>query len=68
MITRNITRADLLIIVKDVGAGAAIIGRGDSDGIVFNGYLNLSQMADRLNALVDMRMRSERELHDSQAR
>jgi hypothetical protein len=35
---------------------------------VVDGYLNLSNMADRLNILVEMRMRSERELHDSQAR
>ena len=28
----------------------------------------LNDMADRLNALVEMRMRSERQLHESQAR
>jgi len=68
MTTRKISRADLLTIIEDVGFGETVIGGADSEGIVVDGYLNLRNMADRLNALVEMRMRSERELHDSQAR
>ena len=68
MTTRTITRADLLTIIEEVGFGEAVIGGADSEGIVVDGYLNLSNMADRLNALVEMRMRSKRQLHDSQAR
>jgi hypothetical protein len=68
MNTRKISRADLLTIIEDVGFGEAVIGGADSEGIVVDGYLNLRNMADRLNALVELRMRSERALHDSQAR
>jgi hypothetical protein len=68
MNTRKISRADLLTIIEDVGFGEAVIGGADSEGIVVDGYLNLRNMADRLNTLVELRMRSERALHDSQAR
>jgi hypothetical protein len=68
MTTRNITSADLFLIIKDIGSGVTVIRAADSEGIAINGYLNLSHMADRLNALIELRMRSERELHDTQAR
>lgn len=68
MTTRKISRADLLTIIEDVGFGEAVIGGADSEGIVVDGYLNLRDMADRLNALVEIRRRSEKELHDYQAR
>jgi hypothetical protein len=54
-----ITKSDLLTIIEDVGFGSAVVGGADKDGIVIDGYLDLASMAERLDKLVERRLRLE---------
>src|SRR5688500_19366438 len=47
-----ITKSDLLTIIEDVGFGSAVVGGGDKDGIVIEGYLDLASLAARLEDVV----------------
>ncbi len=58
-----ITKSDLLTIIEDVGFGSAVVAGADRNGIVVDGYLNLASIAERLDRLVETRMR-HRALHD----
>jgi hypothetical protein len=58
MKTRGITRADILTIIEEVGFGKAVIGGADERGIVIDGYLDLTTLAERLNRLYEMRNRT----------
>jgi hypothetical protein len=62
-----ITKNDLLTIIEDVGFGSAVVGGADKNGIVVDGYLNLTTMAKRLDMLVAQRLRHEAS-RDEQAR
>ena len=64
---KAITKSDLLTIIEDVGFGSAVVGGADRNGIVVDGYLNLTSMAARLDKLVERRLR-HKALHDEQAR
>ena len=52
-----ITKNDLLTIIEDVGFGSAVVAGADHSGIVIDGYLNLASIAERLDRLVETRMR-----------
>ena len=58
-----ITKSDLLTIIEDVGFGSAVVAGADRNGIVIDGYLNLATIAERLDWLVEKRMR-HRASHD----
>jgi hypothetical protein len=58
-----ITKNDLLTIIEDVGFGSAVIAGADRNGIIVDGYLNLTSIAERLDKLVEMRLR-HRASHD----
>jgi hypothetical protein len=62
-----ITKSDLLTIIEDVGFGSAVVGGADQNGIVVDGYLNLTSIAQRLDMLVERRIR-RKAIHDEQAR
>ena len=64
---KAITKSDLLTIIEDVGFGSAVVGGADQNGIVVDGYLNLTSIAARLDKLVETRLR-HRALRDEQAR
>lgn len=64
----RIASSDLLTIIEDVGFGKAAIGGADGHGIVIDGYLDLSGMAQRINALIEIRARSQQLLDDAQPR
>jgi hypothetical protein len=53
-----ITRADLLTVIEDVGFGKAIVGGADRNGIVVDGYLDLTRIAERLNRIYELRNRA----------
>ena len=53
----SISKEDLLTIIEEVGFGSAVLGGADRDGIVVDGYLNLSAVAQRLDRLVEKRLR-----------
>lgn len=53
-----ITKSDLLTIIEDVGFGSAVVGGADRDGVVVDGYLNLTSIAQRLDLLVERRLRN----------
>lgn len=65
---RGITRADILTIMEDVGFGKAVIGGADRNGVVVDGYLDLTLIAERLNRLYELRNRSHQLAHFEQAR
>ena len=54
----KISTGDLLTIIEDVGFGKATIGGADARGIVIDGYLDLADIAERINALIDIRARA----------
>lgn len=54
----RITTGDLLTIIEDVGFGKVTIGGADTRGIVIDGYLDLAGIAERINALIDIRARA----------
>ena len=54
-----ITKSDLLTIIEEVGFGSAVVGGADQNGIVVDGYLNLTSIARRLDKLVERRLRLE---------
>lgn len=54
---KAITKSDLLTIIEDVGFGSAVVGGADRNGIVVDGYLNLVSIAERLDRLVELRLR-----------
>ena len=54
----KISTGDLLTIIEDVGFGKATIGGADARGIVIDGYLDLADIAERINALIDVRARA----------
>lgn len=62
-----ITKNDLLTIIEDVGFGSAVVGGADKNGVVVDGYLDLTTMARRLDMLVARRLRHEA-LRSEQAR
>ena len=64
---QSITKSDLLSIIEDVGFGSAVVGGADQNGIVVDGYLNLTSIAARLDKLVERRLR-HRALRNEQAR
>ena len=53
-----ITKNDLLTIIEDVGFGSAVVAGADRNGIVVDGYLNLTSIAERLDKLVETRLRN----------
>jgi hypothetical protein len=55
-----ITKSDLLTIIEDVGFGSAVVAGADRNGIVVDGYLNLASIAERLDKLVQTRLRHRR--------
>lgn len=65
---RGITRADILTIMEDVGFGKAVIGGADRNGVVVDGYLDLTLIAERLNRLYELRNRNHQLAHFEQAR
>jgi hypothetical protein len=62
-----ITKSDLLTIIEDVGFGSAVVGGADHNGVVIDGYLNLTSIARRLDRLVERRLRLQ-SLRNQQAR
>jgi hypothetical protein len=62
-----ITKRDLLTIIEEVGYGSAVVAGADKNGIVVDGYLNLTSIAQRLDRLVENRRRRAA-LHKEQAR
>jgi hypothetical protein len=54
-----ITKSDLLTIIEEVGFGSAVVGGADQNGIVVDGYLNLTSIARRLDRLVERRLRQQ---------
>ena len=62
-----ITKTDLLTIIEDVGFGSAVVAGADRNGVVVDGYLNLTSIAARLDKLVERRLRREA-LRNEQAR
>jgi hypothetical protein len=52
-----ITKNDLLTIIEDVGFGSAVVAGADRNGIVVDGYLNLASIAERVDKLVEARLR-----------
>jgi len=56
---KTITKSDLLTIIEDVGFGSAVVGGADRNGIIVDGYLNLASIAERLDKLVEKRLRLE---------
>ncbi|WP_119272801.1 hypothetical protein [Taklimakanibacter deserti] len=56
---QTITKSDLLTIIEDVGFGSAVVGGADRNGIIVDGYLNLTSIAERLDKLVEKRLRQE---------
>jgi hypothetical protein len=64
---RRITASDLLTIIEDVGFGKAAIGGADQR-IFIDGYLDLAGMAERINALLGVRMRSRQLIDNEQPR
>jgi hypothetical protein len=65
MRVRGITRADILTIIEEVGFGKCVAAGADERGVIVNGYLDLDQVAGRLNRLYELRNRS-REFADSE--
>ena len=65
MRVRGITRADMLTVIEEVGFGKCVIAGADERGVVVNGYLDLAQVAGRLNRLYELRNRA-REFADSE--
>jgi hypothetical protein len=65
MRVRGITRADILTIIEEVGFGKCVAAGADERGVIVNGYLDLDQVAARLNRLYELRNRS-REFADSE--
>lgn len=71
MISRKkcrIAASDLFTIIEDVGFGKVTIGAADGRGIVIDGYLDLAGIANRINALIDTRARSQTLLDNEQPR
>jgi hypothetical protein len=64
----RITPSDLLTIIEDVGFGKASIGGADQRGIVIDGYLDLAGIAERINSLIEIRVRSRQLLDHEQPR
>jgi hypothetical protein len=64
----RITISDLLTIIEDVGFGKATIGGADGRGIVIDGYLDLAGTVDRINALIEVRARSQQLIDNEQPR
>lgn len=64
----TITSSDLLTIIEDVGFGKATIGGADARGIIIDGYLDLADIAERINLLIDMRARSKSLIDHAQPR
>jgi hypothetical protein len=64
----RITPSDLLTIIEDVGFGKASIGGADQRGIVIDGYLDLADIAERINSLIEIRVRSRQLLDHEQPR
>jgi|GEM_PF-4407043 len=64
----RIAPGDLLTIIEDISFGKATIGGADSHGIVIDGYLDLAGMAQRINALIEIRARSQQLVDDAQPR
>ena len=62
-----ITKRDLLTIIEEVGYGSAVVAGADKNGIVVDGYLNLTSIAQRLDRLVESRRRRAAS-HKEQAR
>jgi hypothetical protein len=60
-----ITKSDLLTIIEDVGFGSAVVAGADRNGIVVDGYLNLASIAERLDKLVERRMRHRASVGDA---
>jgi hypothetical protein len=58
-----ITKSDLLTIIEDVGFGSAVVAGADRNGIVVDGYLNLASIAERLDKLVETRLRHRTSRH-----
>lgn len=56
---KAITKSDLLTIIEEVGFGSAVVGGADQNGIVVDGYLNLNSIAQRLDKLVERRLRQQ---------
>lgn len=68
MKTDIITRADLLTLIEEVGFGKAVIGGADRNGIVVDGYLDLTRISARLNRLIQVRNRQRLLRENEQAR
>jgi len=64
----RITTSDLLTIIEDVGFGKAAIGGADRRGIIIDGYLDLAGLAERINALLEVRTRSRHLMDNEQPR
>jgi hypothetical protein len=64
----RVTANDLLTIIEDVGFGTAMIGGADRRGIIIDGYLDLIGIAERINALLEIRMRSQQLIDNEQPR
>ena len=62
-----ITKRDLLTIIEEVGYGSAVVAGADKNGIVVDGYLNLTSIALRLDRLVES-LRRRAASHKEQAR
>jgi hypothetical protein len=60
-----ITKSDLLTIIEDVGFGSAVVAGADRNGIVVDGYLNLATIAERLDKLVEARLRRRASIGDA---
>lgn len=64
----TITSSDLLTIIEDIGFGKATVAGADSRGIIIDGYLDLTDIAERINLLIDMRARSKSLVDHAQPR
>jgi hypothetical protein len=64
----RVNASDLLTIIEDVGFGKAMIAGADERGIVIDGYLDLTGIADRVNSLIEIRARSQQLLDSEQPR
>ena len=60
-----ITKSDLLTIIEDVGFGSAVVAGADRNGIVVDGYLNLTSIAQHLDKLVETRLRHRASIGDA---
>lgn len=63
-----ITRADLLTLIEEVGFGKAVVAGADRNGVIVDGYLDLTRISDGLNRLIQLRNQRRLLVDDEQAR